>query len=517
MKKILMLLVSMLIIFYTADLVYAESVTPVQDKYNLLDLSQVIQSKSNPIYGHSDDVIEASGSDCFTLVMSYDFLDIYKEEILSSEFEYEIYETGQPFVGNYTDDTIHQMVYIEFTPLGDFTIFTLPTMINHEVPNYEIILYKGIYDEFKGFEPYLESDYIRTQYGDLTINYDYLFSQEEILSLISAYDSNHQLLSYEVINDTYTNSDKKPGDYEITLETSINDIYKYYLLSISVEDTTSPNIIGPSEIDMTYGETLALDDIISQYSVTDNVDTLDYHDIEIIGDTYSTATTIGSYTITMEVSDLSGNTKSEEISIFVLDQVPPTISGPETILLYTTDQPMTQIEILNKFSVYDDVDEIVNLTISSSTYNQTTSAGIYHIILSATDLNGNTQTKTVYMHVIENRGPSFEVSEPIVDVTTSEMMSANDVLRYMQNYYSQNDSEIENLSIVYNEYENHETEAGEYYVYFNYEIEGVDYTSRMKVNVLDEHQIIDYWYYGLLVIPLGILGAVFITKKKKKI
>ena len=517
MKKCLIISFLMLMVLMVDTKVFAESNEITDNDYNLLDLSLVKKNKDKPYLGHSDQIVDVVPNDTYTLVVSYDFIGSYVDLLSGEEFEIEMAYDYQPFTFGYTYDTVDENVYVEFEPINDFTLFSFPFVINNQVPNYEIVLYRGNYDDFDGFEPYLGYEVSRYQFGEIELQSGQLLTSEQIYALISAHDAENQNINYEIIYDEYTLSDKKPGTYEIKLLAQVNQIKKYFLLTINVMDTEIPEIIGPDTLHVKFGEEPSLSEIFLLFTVTDNADELTYDDFVIEQENYSYATTVGTYQIHFNVSDDSGNTAYYTLTVYIEDEEAPIINGPEEILLYATDEPLLESNIIDLFSATDDVDEIVDITISSNEYLETTNPGIYEVLISAIDSSNNQSTTTLYIHVIENRGATFEFEEPIMEISNKEFKNDQDLLIYFKNYMNKNDQNIEDVSIVYNEYTNHENTTGAYYVYFDYSVEDETFTTRMLVEVVDETNLIDYWYIGVSVSMLGALITYVIIKKKKKI
>ena len=516
MKKILLFTMLVLLCVTTLNDIHAQEVSGTTIKNNLLDLSSFIQD--GQLYGYSNKIIDLEIDQTYTFVMSYEYLGHFEDEILASEFEYEDAYGFQPFAYSYEMDLENFRYYVEFiNQCEGITIFRMPYLADNSRPNYEVMLYEGSYDDFEGFEPYVPSDYKQIDYGTISMDYDSRYTQAQVLSFIKAKDPNNQEINYEVIADEFTNSSQLPGDYEMTLMAEINNIKKFFILEISVFDTTAPEIHGLDVYEVMYGDNVSIDDIISNYTVTDNVDELDYTDIVITNDLYSSSTDVGSYNVEIEVTDLSGNTGYKIFEVSVLDDMPPVIKGPEKMVIYTSDQAYTDAYILSQFSATDNVDEELTLNIDTNDYQQTMIAGVYHVTITSTDLQGNTATFDTYIHVIENRGPSFETTEPIIEVTTTELMTENEIIIYLKNYMTQQSPDIENVEILYNEYLDHEKQAGSYYVYFNYELDGEIYNSRVLMEVAQATSIIDYWYYGLTILAIGIVTYFLIKNKKKKI
>ncbi len=514
MKKILLCTTLLLFCVISLNDTHAEEVSGQTLTNNLLDLSSFIQDGN--LYGYSDKIIDLNIDQTYTFVMSYDYLGHYEDEILSSEFEYEDAYDYQPFAYSYEIDLENYRYYVEFINQCDgITIFRMPFLADDSRPNYDVMLYEGSYDDFEGFEPYMASNYQQIDYGSISMDYDSRYTQTQVLSFITAKDPNNQAINYEVIADEFTNSSQLPGVYEMTLMAEINNIKKFFILEISVFDTTPPVIHGLDVCEVMYGDNTSIDEIISNYTVTDNVDELDYTDIVIISDLYSPSSDVGIYSVEVEVRDLSGNTGYKTFEVSVLDDMPPVIKGPEKMVIYTSDQAYTDAYILSQFSAIDNVDETLTLNIDTNEYLQTIIAGVYQVVITSTDAQGNTSTFDTYIHVIENRGPSFETTEPIIEVTTTELMTENDIVIYLKNYMTQQSPDVENVEILYNEYLDHEKQAGSYYVYFNYEIDGEIYNSRVLMEVTQTTTILDYWYYGLTIVAISI-GTYFLIKNKKK-
>jgi len=516
MKKIIILTLLLTFSFIFVGPVQAANIDFPENQYNILDIANVRQMSYGYLFGFVNDRIDIEENEQYTLVMSYNYIENRVTEVMNTTFDYEDYEGDQdPHYETYINDTSNQRIYVEFTPPADFRIVCVPAIVNPENPNYEIIIYKGDYTTFHGFEPYLTTSFERIEYGEIEMNYDTKLTGTEIQSLVKAYNANNVEISYEITEDNYTSSNQGPGSYEMTFLATINNIKKYYVLSILVLDMIPPTITGPDTINTAFSDKISLEEILTQYTISDNVDLMTIDDIVITNDTYSESSTIGTYTIEFKVTDSSGNTSNKTITINVNDEEAPRIDGPESLMIYATDDPLTNTSILEWYFGFDDVTSRPDVTILTDGYQQTTTPGVYEVVLTTSDDAGNTTNLTIYIQVIDNRAPSFEVESPIVEVTTTEMMSTTDIEVYLKNYLTQQNNGITNLNVLYNEYETHEDQEGSYYVYYEYDLDGTTYSSRLLIEVQDTKDIYDYWYYGLTVIPLGIFIYLIVIKKKK--
>jgi hypothetical protein len=240
-------------------------------------------------------------------------------------------------------------------------------------------------------------------------------------------------------------------------------------------------------------------------------------DLVVIEDTYSSATTVGDFSITVEATDTSGNSSNLVIPIQLVDLVGPTISGPLSIYLYTTDVALTNQQILNMFNAYDDVDgSNVLFDITTNNYNQQTSPGVYQMTLRAGDSQYNFTYKNIEIHVIENRGPVFVEDETILQASTAENMTDQEIIDWFKNLTQLSGLSVSQVSVIYNEYEGNEQLGGSYYVYLNYDLDGQTQTSRIRIDVEEDKTDINYFVVGTIggSISLGLISF-FILKKKK--
>ena len=183
----------------------------------------------------------------------------------------------------------------------------------------------------------------------------------------------------------------------------------------------------------------------------------------------------------------------------------PVVRGPSSIYLYTTDTPITNAAIQQKLQATDAVDgSNITITIPVNEYNQTTMPGRYKVHFSVKDTQQNETIFIVYVHVIDNRGPSFEQSELILLKTTADQMSEDDIVDWLRDQLNLSGYHVQNLQILYNEYASNQNEKGSYYVYFTYDIEGESYTSRVRIDVKKKE-------LPWLTIGSSFAGVIFIT------
>jgi hypothetical protein len=485
---------------------------------NYFDFSMMFKNIGRIDSYHTDEPFKVKPNTAYTFVMSEAFLKHLYTDIESKLLEitnvpgYEIIQHA------YIKDTINHRVYVEFLNTADYIdidIIHMPD--NHILPNYEIVLYEGMYQDFFGFEPYLSLDDQTEYYGRMLINYDEPLTRETISSYISATNPNNESVIINISGDTYSAGNKLPGTYEIIFEAKYNNIRKQFFLAIEVEDIAAPVISVAEPIVIPLSNKVDLDTIKSYIDVSDNVDDLSYHDLLVTEDMYTDATEIGTYPITFKVTDSSGNMTTQTFDVNLTDSIGPEIKGTDEIYLYVTDDAITHEEILSYYRITDDIglDED-SIEIILDQYLQQKEIGVYQITISASDIASNTTTKDVYIHVIDNRGPQFNVNaDYIITVSPDELKSESDIITWVSLKLKDEGIEAKNLKIDHNEYELRSNTQGQYYVYLNYEVDNQVYQTRVMMDVVDENKFEFKLVYAFSLIPIGVVAGIFIYRKKK--
>lgn len=513
MKKLLCMFFMTVCAFLFSHQTFAYDGTPLE-RINYLDLSKLEYNYAIEGSARSTESIMLKPNSTYTLVMSqgflgrtWDYIDmtyIEIEEASGSLYYYELLNV----------DEVNSRAYFTFqTQEGQIDLCDIP--VDDQV-NYEIILYEGEYADFPGFAPYIDENDPLAYYGVLPIDYDQQPTLAMIQSYVIAKNPFGGTITSNLVYDTYSISQKLPGTYQMVFEAAYNDILKRYYLDINVYDLKAPelSISGPLSIPLMAKWTI--DEIKQHVMITDNVDTLNWSDLEITNDTYSDATSLGNYQISFAISDNAGNTGIIDIDITLIDKTGPEIEGPSSIYLYTTDDALTNAEIQSKFTFIDDIDgSNVSVSIIANEYQQMVTPGRYLVTFKAVDQMLNETLFNVFIHVIENRGPVFEQSELIIEKTTADLMTESDIIEWLKSQLELSGHHATNLMVLYNEYENHEKEKGSYYVYMSYELDGEEMTSRVRIDV-EKKPFPFVWIVlpSTAIFTIGI-GTFIIIKHKK--
>ncbi len=515
MKKICLILMMLGIGIYISQFdVKASEADGYPVGKNYLDLHNLIIKSDNSYYAYTKDPILLKSNLLYTIVLDFDFLGQQSDDLGNIFVGIESLPSHDIQTMIMIGDIEHERAYVEFAIDDTYIQITdLPMMAT----GYNAILYEGSYDDFTGFEPYLDMNEVLTYQGVLPMDYDALMDMNEIESYLHVTDPYGTPIGMTIESDGYSSSSKLPGVYQVVFMSTFNQITKRFYLEVRVFDQTAPVIHDPGRLTIPLSEKVPVESIIDTLIVTDNVDTFSSADLTILSDTYSSKTTVGSASIAVEVTDSSGNVSSLIIPIDLIDLKGPDITGPEALFIYTTDTPMTQSDILSYYTIIDDVDGTnVFVTFLSDQYHQTQVPGVYVITIKSADSQNNIKTKTVSIHVIENRGPSFSTEALILNTDTANQMSDEALIDWFSNHALSSGLSVSNVSIRFNEYANHQSEDGTYYVYLIYEEQGEMKTSRILIEVNDEEKTLNIMPYAIFG-TIGVIGlAVFIIIKKKK-
>ena len=230
-------------------------------------------------------------------------------------------------------------------------------------------------------------DYLPTAYVYDTL-YD-CFETDENMS----YTYNYQGIKFENINTS------RPGHsigYMYAYNANYSCPMKLQKIDVYVYDDEAPIVSVDTLILKRYNEEL---NILDYVAYSDNASGL--CTIELIGE--ATLDVVGSYGLTVRVSDSSGNYTDKAISIRVYDDIEPIIECDDVI----------EIPINSTFNkadyikVYDDYDGNLEYEIEDI---DTTKFGEKNITITATDSSGNTISKTILIKILDDIKPILTVN-----------------------------------------------------------------------------------------------------------
>lgn len=489
---------------------------------NLLDLTNVIisdepegEENENNYCLRTLNPINVEQGKTYTYVISREFFndqgwqhplqhfDIYYGFINSSTKEYDAKYEIYTFLDDYA--------YFSFEALSnELVLREVPFEIIPDLLNIDIMLFEGTIDLFNGeytsftsmFQPF-NWVYLKDYDVDLTL--------EEIIGSISVFDEADGEIEYTILSDEYTPNKDKMGEYMVSfMAVNSGNTRSFCDLLVKVIDIVPPYFIGSMEYKVELIDNMPPLEVVAQeIDVYDNYTNVSRQDIVIVSDNYTkNKNTVGTYKVIYEITDEFGNTATTEITINVVDETPPVISGPRVIYRYSTDQIITEEEIRSLFNATDSVDGnlIDKLEITGSSE---ATPGIYEYVLSVSDNCGNTTSKTIQVNVVNGRTPSYiDGDTHIIQYWEYEKMDHE----AMKEWILKSIEGATDFSIVSDEtlYKNNKTEP--MYVYYSYMLNGQQYYGRVLVTQAKQTSVLQKIAIASLVV-VNIGFSIFYFKR----
>jgi NADPH-dependent 7-cyano-7-deazaguanine reductase QueF-like protein len=127
----------------------------------------------------------------------------------------------------------------------------------------------------------------------------------------------------------------------------------------------------------------------------------------------------GPNTVTLKVTDASGNTATATATVTVVDNTPPTVNTKNaTIYLNASGQAMLTVAHVNNTST-DNCPIPSNGYMLSKTSFDCSNAGPNTVTLKVTDANGNTATATATVTVVDNTSPTVNTKSATIYLNAS--------------------------------------------------------------------------------------------------
>lgn len=277
------------------------------------------------------------------------------------------------------DSIIYEMIFPGLDYMNENFYFLEGTLFDYE------------YAELERLEVVSEIQKI-----DLVINgviysdYDNKLTYNEIVNNITVEDDFDGNITSDLLcfYDEYSGS-KSLGEYRMIF--GVADSFgnaSVAVILVKVVDITDPIITGPSSLRIEIDNLISIEDILKQYQVTDNIN--DDLVIDVSYDEYSDATSKGEYSITLSVSDESGNIAFFDIAVEIYDDLRPTISFGDMIINKSESDDLTLVQIkaiLKDYLVKNNV-KYQKITIISNEYeNNEKNIGEYEIVFSYYNLD----------------------------------------------------------------------------------------------------------------------------------
>ena len=172
--------------------------------------------------------------------------------------------------------------------------------------------------------------------------------------------------------------------------------------SITVIDTTSPDVSAPSDI------------VVEATGLYNNVVELgeatayDIMSVESIVNDAPEFFSVGETTVTWTATDSSGNSSTATQAVTIIDTITPSITAPDSINAEATSADFNVVELGE--ATYDDLVDIGSIVNDAPEFF---SVGETTVTWTATDSSGNSSTATQAVTIIDTTAPELTVPENV--------------------------------------------------------------------------------------------------------
>jgi hypothetical protein len=394
---------------------------------------------------------------------------------------------------DFTPETGYDVYTVSFTLDGNIDALVVNLMTDSEYfqnvsdPYVDYMLEEG--NTYDGYEGYLgeATDTDGPSFenlGTVTSYYDAPITIQEIQDSLVATDEIDGDVSTTITHTggDYTNDPTTLGAYWLSFEAadSAGNVTEC-IVSVDVVDVLAPVFSEISELTVVFPNVMTTAEILAQMNASDNFDGDISDQIEIADDGYTAnASVIGDYTVKCSVSDANNNVAIKTITIHVVDQQAPLITGPAEM---TTGygQVLDVLDIKNQLSVSDNYDALSlnDVAVAEDTYSANAGdIGSYTIAFEAVDSSGNTTIHEVSVEVADLIGPSVYVDDAVIQTYVDRVLTLEDFADILLGSGELDAGRVYDINIAYDSYTDHATTPGTYHLHLDFVDENEEIISK---------------------------------------
>ena len=268
-----------------------------------------------------------------------------------------------------------------------------------------------------------------------TTSVDNPISVETIKSALTAQDETDGNVTNSIIvkSDNYTNNCHTLGSYNIVFAAYDKAGNESTLtVTVVVQDVVDPVIEGPDTLTLSYANPKTLEDIKSQYTVTDNYDSEISIEVDAQSPNYD-GTKVGTYSITLKAKDSSNHVGRKTITVNVVDDVAPVFSGASSFVTNnSTSASLDDVMANCNIKATDEISGECEVRIKSETLTgNADKVGNYEVIYEATDAVGNISEFKVSVSITDGIPPVFYIDNTVIYAANDIMMTNVDLCNLM--------------------------------------------------------------------------------------
>lgn len=224
----------------------------------------------------------------------------------------------------------------------------------------------------------------------------------------------------------------KPGVVTAKFEAKYNGAIYEKTIEVTLVDDIAPIISGPNEITVGISRPLSYSEILAKYTA---YDTETEANIAVSGslNAYTlNRSKIGKYEVTISAKDQNKNEAVKTVTIEVVDDSAPIISGPRRIIISNGTYFNTET-LKSMYSIHDSVDGAINpnriYVMSDSFTGNGNRNGRYKVVLAVSDRAKNVATQEVEIEVTSAISRSIIVDNKLVKIAANTKFDSEDIAK----------------------------------------------------------------------------------------
>lgn len=290
-----------------------------------------------------------------------------------------------------------------------------------------------------------------------TIVYNQTQNLTTVKNNLTVTDNYNTGLTATLVEDNYTANKTQKGSYTLKYQATDSSGNKsdIYVVTITVIDNIKPVISGTNSYTRAYNNKLELSAIKSALTATDGYDGNLNAALTLKSDNYSSNySNKGTYQVVYSVKDSSNNTADYVITINVIDNIKPTISGQATYSTGTTNK-ISEATIRAALTAIDDYDGALSLELISDGYSAHYQQIRSHkITYKATDSSGNSTDYVVTINVFDDIPPIIYTNDAFINLDGTLNYTLEQIIQHLINVGDLEASvNFENYVVFENDYD----------------------------------------------------------------
>lgn len=435
----------------------------------------------------------------------------------------------------------HTVMVYKFKPTNTSRIFSFDFVIEEINNCYVNNNYPGFMirpqSTTETYEEYIHSDGLfcdlTTSSPTIVTEFSNVLTEANLRSILKAYDGYEGNLSNLITIDmsSYTSHASTLGTY--TINVSVEDSSgnsQNGPLSIRVVDTGSPVITGDATFNWPIFTDLTEANILSSFQASDLYDGDITSNLHINGSFTINSSEVKTEEIELYVVDSSGNRASLNVTISFFDNVPPVVTGPESMIMSYQVGTTIRNLISSNFSATDNCGVAPTMSIVQDEYTgHETTLGTYTVKIKYTDKYSNASEKTFTITIEDKTQPVIYLDKTTIVTLTSVTLEIEDLSQMLYSSGELKRGRKYSASVVKDTYSSHKNVPGNYMMTIRYVSDGDSLTKTFRINVTEGGYTVNVYakkyditlivlisILSLLGLSLSTMGIIYGVKKRKR-